>query len=452
MQSSQEWAKELTISSPGNGARTAWSFVMPTTVDDLLRRGRAFEIVAQHTGGWMGRTPDYVNTELTACAMVPDFFAENRADFGENIVAYHRYARDSDLCITHTFGTPQVDRSSRHSDLRDPFLTLGVVRKTKKGLVVRGARTLATLAPFADELLVLPGFGLQRHPAERPYALAFAIPVATQGLRFVCRETYDLGRTRFDHPLGSRYEEMDAMAVFDDVLVPWDRVFLEGDLDSHNTFFQKTGVWRQVMQQVAVRDLVKCECILGIGALMAQAVGTNEFPLVAVKIGELVDIVELVRSLRRTAEVDAGTGPGQGIYPAAEPLKTLRSIFPRLYARAIELLQLIGASSLINVPAEADLCGPLSQDMAKFYSAKNQSAATRVALFRLAWDATTSSFGGRQLLYERYFNGDSDRTSIARHAGYDLSRATDLVQRLLKDPCDSRARASTHRQKVRTSR
>ncbi len=109
-----------------------------------------------------------------------------------------------------------------------------MVRETDAGIVVRGARILATLGPLADEIGVYsPRMG--RHTeSHSPFALSFAIPCGAPGLKFLCRDSFDQGRSHFDQPLGSRFEEMDCIVFFDDVLVPWERVFLLGDVDRLN--------------------------------------------------------------------------------------------------------------------------------------------------------------------------------------------------------------------------
>jgi len=174
----------------------------------------------------MGRTPDYVNVILMTCAAAGDFFEENHPGHGDNMARYYEYCRERDLCLTHTLVTPQANRSVGPSGQVEPFLALGIVEKRSEGMLVRGARMLATLAPFSDEIIVFPSTIVQTGGEEWRYSFAFAIPVATPGLRFICRESFDLERSHFDHPLGSRFEEMDAMAVFEDVLVPWQRLFM----------------------------------------------------------------------------------------------------------------------------------------------------------------------------------------------------------------------------------
>ena len=126
--------------------------------------------------------------------------------------------------LTHALVQPPTDRSKASADQAEEFLHVGTVRETSEGIVIRGARMLATLGPVADEVLVYNMPNLQ--PQDTKHALAFALPIDTPGLRQICREPFESGgRSAFDHPLGVHFEEPDAMMIFDDVFVPWDRVF-----------------------------------------------------------------------------------------------------------------------------------------------------------------------------------------------------------------------------------
>src|SRR5207247_31074 len=227
---------EMTYTSPTTGQRVGLSFITPKTTDDLARRRVMMSHWAHTSFGMMGRTPDFLNTSLMAMAGAGDYFAQNRPEFRQNIIDYYEYVREHDLVLTHTLVNLQRNRAAPGTPLDDRTeVALSVIRESDEGIVVRGPRVLATLGPLADEIAVyparshrLPGTALDR------YAFAFAIPCGAPGLRFLCRESYDLGRSRFDHPLGSRFEEMDAIVFFDDVLVPWKRVFLYGDTELCN--------------------------------------------------------------------------------------------------------------------------------------------------------------------------------------------------------------------------
>src|SRR5690554_272367 len=228
LQHQPELVDVMTYESPSSGERVGLSFMETTTREDLTRRSRMHKVWADHSLGFIGRSPDYLNVNLMAAARAADYFAQNDPRFGENIRNYYRHVRDNDLCLTHALTNPQVNRSVRADQLPDPYIALGLVQETEEGIVVRGARMLATL-PIADEILIFPSTVLKEQEELTRYALAFAVPCDTPGLSFVGREPLDLGRSHRDHPLGSRFDEMDALVVFDDVLVPWDRVFLMND-------------------------------------------------------------------------------------------------------------------------------------------------------------------------------------------------------------------------------
>src|SRR5438132_5097171 len=232
---------------------------------------------ARASFGMMCRTPDFMNVNMMAMAAAGDYFAQNRPAFKDNIQRYYEYIREHDLVLTHTLVNLQRNRSPLARPLEDRTdVALAVVRETDAGIVVRGPRVLATLGPLADEIAVyparshrLPGTALDH------YAFAFAIPCGAPGLRFLCRESYDLGRSRCDHPLGSRFEEMDAIVFFDDVLVPWKRVFLYGDTELCNNLAMATNQYAHSGHQVVTKNVAKCEFVVGLASLVVKTLGSD---------------------------------------------------------------------------------------------------------------------------------------------------------------------------------
>ena len=158
----------------------------------------------------------------------------------------------------------------------DPYIALGVVRETSDGIVVRGARMLATL-PISDEILIFPSTVLQRGDDMNRYAMSFAVPNDTPGLSYQCREALDIGRSHADHPLGSRFDELDAMVYFDDVLVPWERVFLMNDADVANRAYAETGAVLHMAHQVVNLKIAKTEAILGTMQAAVDMIGTGQY-------------------------------------------------------------------------------------------------------------------------------------------------------------------------------
>src|SRR5205085_3487593 len=165
-------------------------------------------------------------------------------------------------------------------------------------------------APASDELFVAPAPSRSYGGLSNPRAFAFSIRCDAPGLRFICRESFDIGRSSFDHPLGSRFEEMDCTAVFDRVLVPWERVFLYGDQEYCAALFRDTNVFTHAMHQFITKNWVKAEFVLGVATLMAEAIGIAQTLHVQRWLGEILNAALTLRSFIRAAEADAVAGPG----------------------------------------------------------------------------------------------------------------------------------------------
>jgi 4-hydroxyphenylacetate 3-monooxygenase len=426
-------ANEMTYPSPTTGDPVSTAFIQPRSVDDLIRRRVMFTHWAEHSGGMLGRTPDYLNAILAACACCAPYFGRNGAEFAERIQAYYELCRERDLCATHAFVDPQTNRARTQTQQADPDVPLHIVGESSEGLVVSGARMLATLAPYADELLVFPSPS-RTDPSDAPrYAFAFAASVNTPGLKFICRESFDIGRSTAEHPLTARYEEMDAVVVFHESVIPWERVFLKGDIALCNGLFRQTPAFMHGIHQFTTKNVAKTEFVLGVASLVAEAIGRTELPVYQQMLGEIVDAILTLKSYIRAAEVDAVVDERGFYHPNPDIMSTARNFYPRVYPRLIELLQLIGSSGLMATPTDRDLDQPtLAGDIDRYYQAATLAGVDRVQLFRLAWDLSCSSFAGRQVLYERFFAGDLNGLLQARFRADDRRAITDRVRALLE--------------------
>ena len=308
---------------------------------------------------------------------------------------------------------------------------LGVVEETRDGLIVRGAKMLATHGPTADELIIYPQPGIRE--GEERYVLAFAVPAATPGLRFICREPFDAGeQSEWDHPLGARFEEPDAVCVFEDVLVPWERVFLYGDVEMGNALFAQASVRNHTGHQTAIRGLAKCQIVTGTAIALTRAVKSDTFLHVQEQLGELLGYLELIEAAILMSERKAEpTGRG-AIRPAYDPLQALRYHLPRMYERMVQVTQVLGAGGLLISPMEADLRSDIGPDIERYYRGAGVDAASRIRLSKLAWDATGTQFGQRMLQYERYYAGDPVRVGASYYLGYDVEPLLAQVERALK--------------------
>jgi 4-hydroxyphenylacetate 3-monooxygenase oxygenase component len=419
--------------SPDAGVPVNVTHVQPRSREDLERRRRASKRIAEETAGLMGRTPDYLNYTFACFAARADVWARNGNERGaENLVAYQRFMRDHDLSTTHTLVNPQVDRSRPEAEQAAGEVSLHKVGETAEGIVVRGARMLATLAPFADELTVYPGSDLR--PGDEKYAVCFAIPMNTPGLRFLCRDSFTMQRDPWDYPLSSRFDEMDAVAIFDDVVVPWDRVFLDGDTELYSSVITDSGWRAHIIHQAMSRAWAKLEFAFGLGHCLADMTGVNFFDHVQEKLGELWSMLEMTRAGVIAAEAGSHRAEGSADWvPDERPFVALRGLMPKWIPRALELLQLIGGGGFMATPSKADWEGPRRDDIEKYFQARNAGAERKIRAFRLAWDFVGSALGGRSELYERFYLQDSFRMTALAYKLADKEHPMALVERFLRD-------------------
>jgi len=415
------------VSYEEDGKRFATSHLIPKSVDDVKKRGAAFYEWATWSNGMFGRTPDYKNASVMAFAASADFLAEGKPEFSENMRNYYQYVKTNDKVLTHTLINPTYNHAQAKEGKYDAKVALQVVKETDAGIVVNGARLLATLGPHADEIEVFPSSLLTASEDNVPFTFAFAIPIDTQGLRLICRDTYDHGKSHFDAPLSSRYEEMDSVVVFDNVFVPWERMFMYREPLLCNRAFSETGAIVHMMHQVVCGKLAKVEFIVGLLCAMAKATGKDKDMNVKGMIAEAMWTAESIRAFQFQAEALAEADKFGTFLPQRRPLDTSRNTVPKLYPRLIEIIQLLGSSSLMATPTEADFSNGIAGDVEKYFQTVNLSSKDRVGLFRLAHDVAVSGFGSRQVLYERFFFGPQN---VMASIYYDLYNKDEMIARV----------------------
>ena len=418
----------LTYPSPTTGEPVSLSFLLAESAEDVDRRVRAEEFRAEVTFGLMGRLPDFMNALVTDAAAAHAFLGQHESRFGQNVLRYYERCRENDWCLTHTLVDPQIDRSKGPAEQADPEAALHFVRETDRGIIVHGARMLSTLAPFSNELWVGPFY--PRKPGEEPYTLCFAVPMDTPGLKFICREPYDSNRGAFDRPLSSRFDEEDALAVFDDVLVPWERVFINGDIEASNYILGRAPGY--ALLQGVVRGTVKLRFMAGLACHVAEAIGRTAAPHVQAQLGELVANVELANGLVRAAAQDVVTGHREGTSLRALAA-TLWVFIPQAHMRAAEVIRQVSGSGLILTPTERDFSNPeIAPYLEKYLQGKDLGARARVQLFKLAWDMLGEQFGSRQLQYEWFYAGDPLFTRARFYRSPAVAQYKAMVERLLR--------------------
>lgn len=420
--------QELTFHSPIIDETVGTSFLQPRTKDELIKRRIMMTHWAKATNGMMGRTPDYLNSVLMSLACCTALLEGEPNCFPDHLQKLYARAMKDDLSFTHTFITPQVNRSRFYVDHQEKPISAKIVNTTTEGLVITGARLLATQGGLTDELLVLsvPQLFLDENEA-----FAFSIPSNTKGLTFICRDSYVGGESFFNHPLSSQYEEMDAIVLFNEVVVPWECIFYYQNTEIAKTFLANSSFSQFATHQALTRQIVKTEFILGLAELLVQTIQVQEYQHIHEKMADIIIGLETMRALVEKAEQNATLDAFGYMRPHSIPLKVATNLFPKIYPRFVEILQLIGASGMISLPSEQAFHSPIAHELAHYLQGATVCAEERVQLFRLAWDLTMSAFGTRQTQYERFFYGDPVRLAGDLYSAYPKQAAIQSVRDFL---------------------
>lgn len=418
--------------SPTTGNKVSKTFMIPTSVEDLIARREATMEWQRYTGGLMGRSPDYLNAAVMALGAGADFYGEGDPMFAENARKYYEYARENDLSLTHTLIHPQVNRAKMQAEQDDANMALHLVERTDEGIIVDGIRLLATQGGITDEILVFPSTVIKDDVSNDPYSLAFALPNNTPGLRYLSREAFVGSDNKFDHPLSANFEEGDTIVSFDNVLVPWDRVFICGDSGICNRAFAETNAIAHMSHQVVGKNVAKTEFVLGAVLKLTESIGIDGFQHVKDKGTEIMLALETMKSHLYRAEHNAAIDRWGMMTPDFDALDAARNWYPRMYPRLAEIGRILGASGLMGIPTYADFSseeiGPI---LHRAMQGKNVEGYERVQIFRLVWDLTMSSFGSRETHYEYYFFGDPVKMGMAYYDKFDKEPYKEIVQNYL---------------------
>jgi 4-hydroxyphenylacetate 3-monooxygenase len=419
----------LTYESQQTGERIGLSFLEPKTKEDLERRRLMIQEWAKSSAGMLGRSPDYMNTVLMTFAAAAEIFGSDNKSFADNLLNLYEKAKQNDLSFTHTFINPQVNRSTLYLENSTEIISAQTIKKNDDGIVVKGARLLATQGGITDEILVFP---TTSSSYDKNFAYAFSIPSNTPGLKFICRESFRYKESTFDHPLGSQFDEIDTIVVFDDVTVPWDRVFCYQNPEASSKIFSESSFYPLTAHQIISRRIVKTEFILGVAQMLVNTIHVGEFQHIHEKMTAVITGLETLKALLIASELNAKLDKWGTMVPDFNPLSSAIFLYPRIYPRFCEILQQIGASGLVTIPSEADFASEISNDIGTYLQAANANACDRVRLFRLAWDISMSAFGTRQSLYERFFFGDPVKIASSIYHNYDKDQCTSYVKDFLE--------------------
>jgi len=384
--------------------RISASYLMSRTQQDLQLKRNNSEIWSRKTLGFMGRFPDYCSNLIVGLRNIAPDLAKGHPLFAQNAINYHKYCAQNDLALTHALNDQFFDRKANANGQPDPDLILKVVRETPQGIYVRGLKNLATLSPICDEAIVYSN--RPRGVGEEEQALAFAIPMNSAGLSIVCRDLYGKGRSQKRLPLSTRFDEIDATLIFDDVFVPWNRIFV---YKNPPLISRLIGLMNPHWSGYAtlLRLVSKMETTVGVLELLSEWDGKLSFPNIQMKIGEIVADINVLQACLRTMEIDANLTEAGYLAPASNDAYRLFGV--QASDRAEAIMEDVAASALIPTGSETDLDIPqLGGLIQRFFKGLAPSSRDQMRLMAIAGDMTQSSFGARTQLYERYHMGSPD--------------------------------------------
>lgn len=422
--------RELMTFDAGAGrANRIWQ--LPASYGELVERRKALEAWASLHAGFMGRAPDHVASCISGLYMGLDVFKIYDPARAAALEGYYRYARDNDLYLTYVIINPQADRSKSASEQADPFLTAGVVDRDAEGITIRGAKMLATGGVVADEVFVTTIQPLRA--GEERYAISFAIPINAKGLRMLSRKSYEAAAgSVFDNPLSSRFDENDSVLYFDDVKVPWDRVFVDGNVEMCQKQFHATSCHVYQNYQSMVRLNVKLKFLTGLAHGIAEMNGITQFPQVRETLGQLAAQSGMVEALVVAMEAK-GRQVGPYFVPDHHTLYSAQVLTQQLYSQVVNALRELAGGGMIMLPSSvADFANPqLAALIEKTQQSPKANSRDRVKFYKLAWDAVGSEFGSRHQQYEMFYAGATFVTKGHSYRTYDWAGADKLVQSVL---------------------
>ena len=419
----------MTFESPTSGERVNRCWQLTTSYEELVARRRAIEGWSRLSGGWLGRSPDHIASSMVGQLMGLPVFEKHSKERAGALQEYFQFVRDTDAYMTYVIINPQADRNKSTGEHQDEFLATGVVDEDSEGITVRGAKMLGTGSIMANEVLFANIQPLK--PGEEKYAISFAIPMNTKGLKIMSRRSYEESvSSSYDYPLSSRFDENDALVYCDDVKVP-ERVFIYKDTDTARAQFQDTYAHYMQNYQAMTRLMVKMQFQVGVARRICETIGTVGMPPVAEKLGHMAAQAAMVEGL--VYGMESGGGMYNGYYvPDRNLMYTAQVLTQQLYPEFVTSMRELAGGGLIMLPSSAeDFANP---ELNGYINATQKSAigsSEEGQVHEAGLGLIGSEFASRHTQYEMFYAGAQFVTRSHALRTYDWDRSAELVDSIL---------------------
>lgn len=424
-------ANDMIFDSPETGAPANKIYMIPRSVDDLRQRREAITRWAELTGGLIGRSPDHVGALLAGIMSAPDVF-EGEGGRPDSVAAFYKKVLDEDLFVTYVIVPPSGDKSVSAGDQEVAFSQVGVLEEKSDGIVVRGAQMLATAAAVSNYLFVSCMPPLK--PGEEHFAVSFAVPIDTPGLKFYCRPPYATNKPRvYDYPLSTQYDETDALVVFDDVFIPWNDVFICRNIQMTRAQFHETAAHVLANTQAQTRLVVKLKLLIGVARKIAANSKIDTIPAVQSTLGDLASMAGFIEGMVLAAEMTATPDKFGVAKPNPRFLYGAMGQQAEVYTKALSLVRELAGGGIFEVPSSYHelMNADTAADFERYVRSPDGSAVERIKLMRFAWDLIGTEFGGRHLQYEMFYAGAAYVAKGYAFRFYGYEEAVAQVDKLL---------------------
>ncbi|GIH23403.1 siderophore biosynthesis-related protein [Acrocarpospora phusangensis] len=421
------------------GDQCSLTFLRPRNRDDIVAKRKFHQVVSETSNGLLGRTPDHVGSSVTGMASQVDVFTEG--GYPDHVLDYWRFVRDRDLYVAHAVAPPSgtrslssiYDSSKSAEPVRNPN-ALRVVDSDSEGVTVHGVKVLATSAVLADEIWI--GNILPLRPGDEAYSVSFAVPVATEGLKLISRTSFE-GRSRniYEYPLAATFDETDSVLVFDNVKVPWERVFTFNGIAASVAAFNSTPAHALANLQAHVRLLVKSGTMLGLTRVLTEVIGTSGIPGVQDELRRMALYVGMLDGLIQGQENNPEPWSSGFVSNNREVLYATMAWSSQEFPRfALRMRELIGGHPF-RQPADLSAFGN-DETVDAYLRTSGQAdlgaAKEHYQLMRTAWDLIGSEYASRHLQYEMFYAGPPHVTNGHLGRAFDWHRVDALAERLTR--------------------
>jgi 4-hydroxyphenylacetate 3-monooxygenase len=390
-----------------DGERFSNYFLVPESQADLQKRADAHQLIAQWSYGLLGRSMDHVPSFITGMVMKPELFAGNRPEFADNIVNYHNLIKTRDLFVSYLVLTPQGSRNPelyKAAGRRNPAMQ--IVSEDAQGVTVTGVKTLGTSTVFSDEAFI--GSMIPLGPDQMDEAITFAVPVNTPGVQLWVRDSYEAkAANRTDNYFSSQFDESDAVMVFDNVKIPWERIFVYRDVAlMRNIYFETPG---HIMgnHQSNWRFAEKLKLLTAVAHKAAEFNGVIGIPAIQQTLGKLAAGEASLLGLLSGQISSYETLPNGKVHINRRYLYAALQWCAQSYFEIAEKVREMLGAGPFQLPANASILqeGPLRDTYLENWYSPGSDAEERYKFVKMAWDLLGSDYAGRMTQYEKFYGG-----------------------------------------------